>query len=76
MGDSKIGQLFPIVLDRSIRSEIFHDTKYFRRTSEGELAYFLTSVSLYSHFAPVNYPPILERGINIIFEACLFWFMA
>ena len=47
-------QSFLIVLDRSIRSEIFHDTKYFRRTSEGELAYFLTSASLYGHFSPVT----------------------
>ena len=47
-------QLFLIVVDRSIRSEIFYDTKYFRRTSEGELAYLLTSASLYGHFAPVT----------------------
>ena len=53
-GRFKNSQLFLIVLDRSIRSEIFHDTKYFRRTSEGELAYFLTSSSLYGHFAPVT----------------------
>ena len=47
-------QLFLIVLDRSIRSEIFHDTKYFRRTFEGELAYFLAYASLHGHFAPVT----------------------
>ena len=40
------------------------------------LASGLPVISPPSHFAQVTLPPILIRTRNIIFEACLFWFIA